>query len=113
MLELPTVSIQNGRAIWRPSCSDSDWSSSEKNGFGPGAGMLGALSTGMLTTAGGLLFSTDTTENFIAFDAKTGESLWHARLHGVSNAAESYSLDGRQFILIAAGDMVYAFALYE
>src|SRR5438874_2706594 len=34
-LELPTVSIQNGRPIWRPICTDSDWSSSEKNGFGP------------------------------------------------------------------------------
>ena len=97
---IQAIDYRTGKAVWERS-------------FGPGAGMLGALSTGMLTTAGGLLFSTDTTENFIAFDAKTGESLWHARLHGVSNAAESYSLDGRQFILIAAGDMVYAFALYE
>ena len=35
-LELPTVSIQNGRRIWRPICVDRVWSSSEKNGFGPG-----------------------------------------------------------------------------
>ena len=35
----PTVSIQNGRPICLLSCSDSVWSSSEKNGFGPGGGM--------------------------------------------------------------------------
>src|SRR5436309_2469676 len=38
-LELPTVSTQNGRLIWRLICPERDWSSSEKNGFGPGEGM--------------------------------------------------------------------------
>ena len=38
-VERPTVSIQNGRRIcWLISC-DSAWSSSEKNGFGPGGGI--------------------------------------------------------------------------
>ncbi|MFO1466744.1 MAG: acido-empty-quinoprotein group A [Steroidobacteraceae bacterium] len=97
---IQAIDYRTGKAVWQ-------------RHFGPGDGMLGALSTGMLTTAGGLLFSTDTTENFIAFDAQTGESLWHTRLHGVSNAAESYGIEGRQFILVAAGDMVYAFSLYE
>ena len=36
--DLPTVSIQNGRLILRSS-TDSAWSSSEKNGFGPGGGI--------------------------------------------------------------------------
>ena len=37
--ERPTVSIQNGRPICLRSSTDSAWSSSEKNGFGPGGGM--------------------------------------------------------------------------
>ena len=37
-LERPTVSIQNGRAIWRRISSDRASSRSEKNGRGPGAG---------------------------------------------------------------------------
>ena len=37
--ERPTVSIQNGRPICLRISSDSAWSSSEKNGFGPGGGM--------------------------------------------------------------------------
>ena len=36
--ERPTVSIQNGRPICLRNSSDSAWSSSEKNGFGPGGG---------------------------------------------------------------------------
>jgi alcohol dehydrogenase (cytochrome c) len=30
----------------------------------------------------------------------------------VSNAPETYLLDGHQYILIAAGDALYAFTLY-
>jgi len=80
--------------------------------FEPGQGLLGAIGTGMLTTAGGLLFAADSGENLVAFDAADGKSLWHTRLHGVSNAAETYALDGRQYVIVAAGDMVYAFYLY-
>jgi alcohol dehydrogenase (cytochrome c) len=66
----------------------------------------------MLTTAGGLLFGSDNGENFIAFDAADGKSLWSTRLHGVSNAAETYRLDGHQYVTVAAGDTLYSFALY-
>ena len=37
--ERPTVSIQNGRPTFWLRRTDNVWSSSEKNGFGPGAGM--------------------------------------------------------------------------
>jgi alcohol dehydrogenase (cytochrome c) len=80
--------------------------------FAPGQGLLGALGTGMLTTAGGLLFGSDNGENFIAFDAADGKSLWSTRLHGVSNAAETYRLDGHQYVTVAAGDTLYSFAIY-
>ena len=74
----------------------------------PGAG--GA--TGMLTTAGGLLFAGDGAGNLVAFDASNGALLWHARLGNVSNAPQTYTLDGKQYVLAAAGDALYAFALY-
>jgi alcohol dehydrogenase (cytochrome c) len=74
----------------------------------PGAG--GA--TGMLTTAGGLLFAGDGAGNLVAFDASNGAPLWHARLGSVSNAPQTYTLDGKQYVLAAAGDALYAFALY-
>ena len=45
--ERPTVSVQNGRPICLRNSTDSAWSSSEKNGFGPGGGMseIGRKST--------------------------------------------------------------------
>jgi alcohol dehydrogenase (cytochrome c) len=49
----------------------------------------------------------------VAYDAETGVPVWHSRIGSVSNAPISYELDGRQHILVAAGDTLYAFALYE
>jgi alcohol dehydrogenase (cytochrome c) len=31
----------------------------------------------------------------------------------VSNAPETYMVDGRQHVLVAAGDTLYAFTLYQ
>jgi alcohol dehydrogenase (cytochrome c) len=66
---------------------------------------------GLLTTAGGLLFGGDVSGNFIAFDAENGKILWHSRIGQVSNAPETYMLDGKQYVLVAAGDAMYAFTL--
>jgi alcohol dehydrogenase (cytochrome c) len=68
---------------------------------------------GLLTTAGKLLFGGDVSGNFVAFDPANGQPLWHTRIGQVSNAPETYMVDGRQFILVAAGDALFAFALYE
>jgi acido-empty-quinoprotein group A len=69
-------------------------------------------SQGLLTTAGGLLFGSDGFGNFIAFDAKTGEPRWHARLAAnPTNAPVTFTLDGRQFVVVGAGDSVYAFSI--
>jgi alcohol dehydrogenase (cytochrome c) len=94
------IDYQTGRIVW-------------DRQFGPGQGILGALGTGILTTAGGLLFAADSGDNFVAFDAHNGEPLWHSRLQGVSNSAETYALDGKQHVLVAAGDMLYSFTLNE
>lgn len=65
---------------------------------------------GLLTTAGKLLFGGDPGGSLVAYDAFNGKPLWHARV-GVSNAPETYTLDGHQYVLVGAGDMVYAFTL--
>jgi alcohol dehydrogenase (cytochrome c) len=68
---------------------------------------------GLLVTAGRLLFGGDVSGNFIAFDPATGKPLWHSRLAGnVSNAPATYLVGGKQHVLVAAGDTLYAFALY-
>jgi len=65
---------------------------------------------GLLTTAGKLLFAGDPGGNLVAYDVANGNPLWHSRI-GVSNAPETYLLDGHQYILVGAGDSVYAFRL--
>ena len=42
-----------------------------------------------------------------------GRPLWHARIGNVSNAPQTYLVDGRQHVLVAAGDRLYSFALYQ
>jgi len=37
--------------------------------------------------------------------------MWQSRLGTVSNAAETYMLDGKQYVLVAGGDALFAFAL--
>jgi alcohol dehydrogenase (cytochrome c) len=67
---------------------------------------------GLLTTAGRLLFGGDVAGNLVAYDPANGKSLWHSYLGQISNAPETYMLDGHQYILVAAGDALYSFTLY-
>lgn len=70
------------------------------------------VANGILTTAGRLLFSGDPMGNFVARDPGSGKPLWRARLIGnVSNAPETYMLDGKQYVIVAGGDTLYAFYL--
>lgn len=68
---------------------------------------------GVLTTAGGLVFTGDVSGNAVAFDARTGEILWHDELprFAVTNAPISYVLDGRQYVAVGSGDQIVAYAL--
>ena len=74
----------------------------------------GSGQVGILTTAGKLLFTGDGAEHFIAFDPADGKILWHAGLaSSVSNGPETYMLDGRQYVIVGAGDSLYAFSLQQ
>ena len=70
-----------------------------------------SVRSGVLTTAGNLLFAGDSSANFVAFDAAKGVPLWHAGLHtSITNGPITYALDGTQYIVVGAGDSLYAFA---
>lgn len=94
---LTAIDYKTGKVAWRH----------RYPGVGGGRGM-----NGLLATAGRLLFAGDIAGNLVAYDAALGKPLWHARLGQVSNAPETYLIDGKQYILVAAGDTLYAFYLY-
>ena len=76
----------------------------------PGVG--GNLGNGMLTTAGKLLFTGDSGGNIVAYDPANGKIQWHSHIGNVSNAPETFMIDGHQYLLVAAGDQLFAFDLY-
>ena len=74
----------------------------------------GSLTNGVLATAGGVLIASSRDGNIIALDAKTGKHLWHYQTGG-NNAASpmTFSLNGRQYISLSAGNNLFTFALPE
>ena len=74
----------------------------------------GGGATGILTTAGKLLFAGDGSQHVVAYDPANGKILWHAGLaDDVSNGPITYMLDGQQYLLIGAGDSLYAMTVQE
>lgn len=54
----------------------------------------------------------DPANNFVALNATTGAPLWHVNLgSGISNGPITYELDGTQYLVVAAGDTLYGFAM--
>jgi alcohol dehydrogenase (cytochrome c) len=74
----------------------------------------GGLS-GLLSTAGNLLFTGDgSSANFVALNATTGDPLWHAGVRSnVTNGPITYTLDGQQYVVVGAGDTLWAFVMNE
>jgi PQQ-dependent dehydrogenase (methanol/ethanol family) len=59
---------------------------------------------GILATAGGLVFTGEGNGAFNAYDAETGSVLWTFRAGaGVNAPPASYTVDGQQYIVVAAG----------
>jgi alcohol dehydrogenase (cytochrome c) len=74
----------------------------------------GGSRAGLLSTAGNLIFSGGASSDLVALNATTGDALWHAGLNAsVSNGAITYELDGSQYVVVAAGDTLWAFVLNE
>ena len=70
--------------------------------------------SGLMSTAGDLVFGGTVDGYFFAIDAVSGEELWYmtvgARVH---SAPISYSVDGEQYVSIAAGNVVFTFGLAD
>ena len=66
----------------------------------------------MLSTAGNVVFTGGNTNTLVALNATTGDALWQARLNAaISNGPISYTLDGQQYVVVGAGDTLWAFVL--
>jgi PQQ-dependent dehydrogenase (methanol/ethanol family) len=92
---LKAIDIQTGRTKWEiPDI---------------GGGILGS---GLMATAGGLLFYGDGSGAFIAADSTNGKLLWHFNAGQSFKAGPmTYTVDGTQYISIAAGTTILAFSL--
>jgi alcohol dehydrogenase (cytochrome c) len=67
---------------------------------------------GTMTTAGGLVFFGNDSDEFEAVDAATGKPLWHFNTGQSMHASPmSYAVNGKQYIAIAAGSDLFTFAL--
>ena len=67
---------------------------------------------GVLSTASDLLFSGGREGYFFALDARNGELLWNATLGGVvASGPLSYSVNGKRYIAVAAGNSQFTFGL--
>jgi alcohol dehydrogenase (cytochrome c) len=92
---LQAIDYRTGKYAWRK-----EWAQ--------GAG----IGSGLLTTVTGLLFTGDGNGNFVALDAKNGDTLWHTRIGNISNAPQTFDIDGKQYLLVGVNDTLYAFVLY-
>lgn len=82
---IDAISVETGKTVW-------SWETSASN-YSP-----------ILATAGGLLFNGGTDRYLRAFDQDKGDLLWQVRLGSqVFGAPVTYSVDGRQYIAVAAG----------
>ncbi len=97
---LVAVDLVRGRIAWRVplgTLRDLAW----PLGFIRGAPSAG----GPIVTAGGVVFVGAAADDYLrAFDSASGAELWKGRLPGGGQATPmTYEIDGRQFVVIAAG----------
>jgi alcohol dehydrogenase (cytochrome c) len=68
--------------------------------------------SGILTTAGGVLFTSDVKGNLLALDTQSGKLLWHGYGGGLMNSSPmTYQCSGRQFVITAVDSVLYAWSL--
>jgi len=78
----------------------------------PLVGPAEANYSGVLATAGGVVFFGESTGGFAAVDAKTGGYLWHFEANQPWKASPmTYAVAGRQYVAIASGANILSFSL--
>ena len=74
--------------------------------------LFSPLWSGLLSTAGSLVFGSTTEGQVFALHAKTGQPLWRYQTGGMGRSNPmSYSVDGRQFVAVTMGNALYVFGL--
>lgn len=82
---LSAVDADYGRVIWRYRAAS-------------------PMIAGVTATAGGLVFGGEINGDVMAFDAATGEKLWHADTKGpIGGGIITYSVNGKQYVAVASG----------
>lgn len=70
--------------------------------------------SGVLATAGGVVFYGETSGGFAAVDARTGVMLWHFEAGSSwKGSPMTYTVEGRQYVAVASGANILSFALPE
>jgi PQQ-dependent dehydrogenase (methanol/ethanol family) len=95
---LRAIDIETGRIVWE-------------------VGQVGAPEgnySGVLSTAGGLVFYGETGGSFAAVDGKSGQTLWHFDTGQEWRASPmTYLVKGRQHVAIASGGNILSFVLAD
>jgi alcohol dehydrogenase (cytochrome c) len=88
------IDVETGEAKWRYKISQA------------------SLGGGVMATGGGVVFASAADGNLIALDSHTGKELWRFQTGGrIAASPMSYSVDGRQYVAVSAGNVLYNFAL--
>jgi PQQ-dependent dehydrogenase (methanol/ethanol family) len=95
---LRAIDIESGKVAWEV----------------PQTGPPESNYSGVLSTAGGLVFYGETGGGFAAVDARSGRTLWHFNANTQwKGSPMTYLAAGRQYVAIAAGGTFLAFSLPE
>lgn len=74
--------------------------------------VLTPLWNGLMATGGGIVFGATNEGNFFALDAETGNSLWDFQAGAPARSNPmSFELDGRQRVVMHAGNAVFVLSL--
>ncbi len=91
---LDAIDYQTGKIRW----------SHELGPNGAGAGVL--------TTDSGVTFTGDAHGNVLALDTSNGKTLWHAGSGApMQSSPITYELDGRQYVVMGSGGVLFAWTL--
>jgi Glucose dehydrogenase len=69
---------------------------------------------GLLSTAGGLIFSGEANGQFVALDAGSGKAVWHFNTgQAITAQPITYLIQGKQHVALASASDVISFGLFE
>jgi quinoprotein glucose dehydrogenase len=98
--QLTAYDLNEGTILWQVPNGDTEEMAAK--GI-HGTGNLGARS-GMVVTAGGLVFIGTSDRRLRAYDEDTGKVVWEYEVSGpISGVPATYELDGRQYLAVGVG----------